>query len=47
MKALISRNGSPATLADVLTTNFSQTAEFVHEFPHQDVFMTAKSGPEK
>ena len=34
--------GNPA---DVLATNFSQTAEMVQKFPHRDVFITGKSGP--
>jgi oxalate decarboxylase len=36
--------GNPA---DVLATNFGQTAELVQKFPHRDVFITAKSGPGK
>jgi oxalate decarboxylase len=36
--------GNPA---DVLATNFSQTAELVQKFPHRDVFITGKSGPGK
>jgi oxalate decarboxylase len=34
--------GNPA---DVLATNFGQTAELVEKFPHRDVFVAPKSGP--
>lgn len=34
--------GNPA---DVLATNFGQTAELVERFPHRDVFVAPKSGP--
>ena len=36
--------GNPA---DVLATNFGQTAELVEKFPHRDVFVAPKSGPGK
>jgi oxalate decarboxylase len=36
--------GNPA---DVLATNFSQTAELVQKFPHRDVFIAGKNGPGK
>jgi oxalate decarboxylase len=36
--------GNPA---DVLATNFSQTAELVEKFPHRDVFVAPKGGPGK
>jgi oxalate decarboxylase len=34
--------GNPA---DVLATNFGQTAELVQKFPHRDVFVAGKNGP--
>jgi oxalate decarboxylase len=34
--------GNPA---DVLATNFGQTAELVQKFPHRDVFIAGKGGP--
>ena len=36
--------GNPA---DVLATNFGQTAELVEKFPHRDVFVAGKNGPAK
>jgi oxalate decarboxylase len=36
--------GNPA---DVLATNFSQRPELFEKFPHGDVFVTAKDGPDK
>jgi oxalate decarboxylase len=36
--------GNPA---DVLATNFSQRPELFEKFPHGDVFVAAKDGPEK
>jgi oxalate decarboxylase len=36
--------GNPA---DVLATNFGQTAELVQKFPHRDVFIATKGGPGK
>jgi oxalate decarboxylase len=36
--------GNPA---DVLATNFSQSAELVEKFPHRDVFVAPKGGPGK
>jgi len=36
--------GNPA---DVLATNFSQRPELFEKFPHHDVFVTGKDGPEK
>jgi oxalate decarboxylase len=36
--------GNPA---DVLATNFGQTAELVQKFPHRDVFVAGSKGPGK
>src|SRR5262249_31768221 len=32
---------------DVLATNFGQPAELFDKFPHRDLFITSKDGPEK